>query len=51
MTLQELFNFLSSSSILPQTWEVGEDNDGQLLIYTGLKCDENNNLLFYGEDE
>ena len=45
MKLQELFDALSN--ILPANdWEVGEDNDGQLVIYTGLTCDENNNLLF-----
>ena len=50
MTLQELFDALSN--VLPAgDWQVEEDNDGQLVIYTGLKCGENDSLFFFGEDE
>ena len=49
MTLEELYDALSN--VLPANWQAGEDNDGQLVIYTGLTCDQHNNLLFYGEDE
>ena len=30
-----------------QNCEVGEDNDGQLVIYTGLRLDENDMLKDY----
>ena len=51
MKLQELLHFLSSSNILRDWSAVGEDNNGQLIIYTGLTCDEDDNLLPFGEDE
>ena len=35
MTSKDLFEFLSGSDELSD-YEIGEDNEGQLLIYTGL---------------
>jgi hypothetical protein len=39
MKLQDLANEISAiwdANDFPSNWEVGEDNDGQLVIYTGL---------------
>lgn len=50
MKLQELYEALSN--VLPAgDWQVEQDNYGQLVIYTGLTCDEDENLLFFECEE
>lgn len=47
MTLNEIVSLLAAKGV-PVT--VGEDNDGQVMIYTNRKLDENETLIpFDGE--
>lgn len=48
MTLNELMQKISE--ILPEA-EMGDDLDGQIIIYTNMMIDRDENLISFTEDE
>lgn len=48
MTIDELH--IALSKVFPNGFALDEDNYGQVVIYTDLMCDENDNLVPFEEE-